>query len=174
MCTTANEFLVLPESNLPTEFIHGEVITSPAPTLDHHRSLVRLYDLIRRLIPNGGVFIAPTNVLLDNENVVQPDICWVAAGSQCVPVEGRYLRGAPNLVVEIFSPGSARRDKKDKFQLYEKHGVHEYWMVDPGDRWLEAWQLREGRYSLIDLFGAGESFASPQLGAVNMKLVFPE
>jgi Uma2 family endonuclease len=171
---TAKEFLALPESELPMEFIHGEVIMSPAPTLDHQRLLARLFDLIRRLIPNGEVLFAPVDVYLDDENVVQPDILWVAAESKCVSVEGRYLRGAPDLVVEIFSPGNTRRDKKDKFRLYEKHGVREYWMADPGDKWLEAWQLQEGRYSLIDIFGPGDSLASPLLGAVDMKSIFPE
>jgi Uma2 family endonuclease len=171
---TAKEFLALPESNLPSEFIHGEVIMSPAPTLEHQRLFVRLFDLIRRLIPNGEVLIAPVDVYLDDENIVQPDIFWVAAEGKCVSVEGRYLRGAPDLIVEIFSPGSTRRDKKDKFRLYEKHGVREYWMVAPDDKWLEAWQLQEGHYSLIDIFGPGDSFASPLLGAVDMKSIFPE
>lgn len=171
---TAKEFLALPESNLPTELIHGAIIKSPARTLDHQRLLIRLADLIRRLIPSGEVFIALVDVYLDDENIVQPDILWVAAESKCVSVEGRYLRGAPDLVVEIFSPGSTRRDKKDKFRLYEKHGVREYWMIDPADKWLEAWQLQVGRYSLIDVFGPGDSLASPLLGAVDMKSVFPE
>jgi Uma2 family endonuclease len=171
---TAGEFLTLPVSNLPHELIHGEEIMSPSPTLRHQIVSSRLFKLIERLIPNGVVFYAPVDVYLDEENVVQPDVLWIAEGSVCKPVQDKYLQGAPDLIVEIFSPGTALRDKKDKFRLYEKFGVREYWMVDPDEQWLEIWQLKEAHFVLVDVFGTKDTCASPLLGKVDIKAIFPD
>ena len=169
---TASQFLALPESNLPHELLNGEAFMSPAPTLDHQRLLLRLAKLIERLIPSGEVFIAPVDVYLDDSNVPQPDLVWVAEGSQCKSIDNKYLKGAPDLVVEIFSPGTVRRDKKDKFRLYEKFGVREYWMIDPDEKWLEIWQLKDGKFVLVDVFGPSDSCTSPLLGKVELSLIF--
>jgi Uma2 family endonuclease len=169
----ASEFLALPESSLPTELLDGEVIMSPAPELNHQDIVGRLYMLIKTLAPGGKVYFAPVDVYLDESNVVQPDVLWIADGSACVSVEGKYLRGAPELIAEVFSPGTVRRDKKDKFRLYEKLGVREYWMIDPGERLLEVWQLKKGHFVLLDVFVPGEQFMS-LLGAVETRTIFPE
>jgi Uma2 family endonuclease len=171
---TAGEFLALPVSNLPHELIHGEEIMSPSPTGNHQRVSGRLFKLIGGLVPHGEVLYAPIDVYLDDENVVQPDILWVAENGTCVWVEDRYLSGAPDLVVEIFSPGTARRDKKDKFRLYEKFGVREYWMVDPDEKWLEIWQLKEAHFVLVDVFGPTDACTSPLLGKLDVKAIFPD
>src|SRR5688500_18236351 len=107
---TASEFLTLPVSNQFHELIHGEEIMSPSPTGEHQRVLLRLARLLQDVIPNGEILIAPIDVYLDEENVVQPDILWLSAGSVARWVEDKYIQGAPDLVVEIFSPGTARRD----------------------------------------------------------------
>src|SRR5256885_11123630 len=109
---TANEFLALPVTNLPHELIHGEEVMSPSPTGSHQRTSRRLFKVIEQAIPNGEVFYAPVDVYLDADNVVQPDILWVAEGSACKWIDDKYLEGAPDLTVEIFSPGTVRRDKK--------------------------------------------------------------
>jgi Uma2 family endonuclease len=170
---TASEFLALPESNLPVELLDGEIIMSPAPELSHQDIVLQLAILIKQAAKGGKTYVAPVDVYLDESNVVQPDVLWIADGSACVPVEGKYLRGAPEFVAEVFSPGTARRDKKDKFRLYEKFGVREYWMIDPGERLLEVWQLKKGHFALLDVFGPGEQFAS-LLGAVETGTIFPE
>ncbi len=82
--------------------------------------------MLDRLIPDGEVFVAPLDVYLDEVNIVQPDVMWIAADSQCVEVEGRHLRGAPKLGLAVLSPSTVRHDKSTKFRLYEKHGVREY------------------------------------------------
>ncbi len=105
---TAGEFLALPVSNLPHELIHGEEIMSLSPTANHQRVSGRLFKLIGSLIPGGEVFYAPVGVYLDDENVVQPDILWIGDNSACTWVEGKHLRGAPDLTVEIVSPGTIR------------------------------------------------------------------
>ena len=96
---------------------------------------------------------------------------WVAAESQCVVLE-KYLRGAPDLIIEILSPGSVKNDRKQKFRLYEKHRVREYWMIDLVEKLLEAWQWLEGKFILLDVYGTDEKFTSPLLGTVEVKAVF--
>jgi Uma2 family endonuclease len=125
-------------------------------------------------VTSGKIYVAPVDVYLDDANVVQPDVLWVAPGSACVPFEGKYLRGAPDLVVEVLSPGTARRDKKAKFDLYEKHGVREYWLIDSGAKLLEAWQLKDSRFIRLDVFGPGDQFDSPLLGPIDVSAIFPE
>lgn len=124
------------------------------------------------LIPHGETFAAPLDVHLDAENVVQPDLLWVAENSRCVVRDGR-LHGAPDLVVEILSPSTTRIDRTDKFLLYERFGVSEYWIIDPTHKLLEVWTLRDGLYAQHGVYGTGEIFHSPALGReVNLSVVF--
>ncbi len=171
---TASEFLALPVSNTFHELLHGEEIISPSPTRNHQKTLGRVFSLLEQIAPNGEAILAPMDVYLDDTNIVQPDLFWIAQASPCTWVEGKYLSGAPDLVIEIFSPGTARRDKKDKFRLYEKFGVREYWMLDPDEQWLEIWQLKDARFVLVDVFGPNDACTSPLLGKIDTKAIFPD
>jgi Uma2 family endonuclease len=169
---TAAEFLALPETNLPTELIDGEVYRI-APVVEHQRASKDVFKLIDRLAPNGEVFYAPLDVYFDDINVVQPDVMWVASNSdRCIVLE-KYLRGAPDLIVEILSPGSVKNDRKKKFRLYEKYGVLEYRMIDLKEKLVEVWQLQDGKFVLLDVYGVDETFISPLLGKVEVKAIFP-
>ena len=171
---TAREFLALPESNRHHELIHGEEIMSPAPTRGHQQVTFKVAKLIERLVSNGEVYVAPVDVYLDDENIVQPDVLWVAEGSACKWFEDKYLQGAPDLVVEVFSPGTVRADRKDKFRLYERCGVREYWMIDPVERLLEIWQSQDGRFLLAEVSGPGDVCKSPLLNKIDVKALFPD
>lgn len=170
---TTAEFLNLPETSLPTELINGEVIVSPASVEEHQRTLFRIARVLEHLVPNGEVFIAPLDVYFDERNTVQPDIFWVAAGGACISVDGMYRKGSPDLIIEVLSPGTALRDKREKFQLYEKYGVHEYWLADPYLRVIEVWQWLDGHFKLVVTSGAGKSFTSPLLGLIDGNAIFP-
>jgi Uma2 family endonuclease len=112
------------------------------------------------------------DVYFDEHNTPQPDIIWVAENSRCVIGEKR-LEGPPDLLVEIFSPGTARRDKQDKYQLYQRFAVREYWMVDTDQQYVEVHTHNGTRYELLGVYGEGESFASPALGkTVELKGIF--
>jgi Uma2 family endonuclease len=97
------------------------------------------------------------SVYLDDENIPQPDVIWIAPNSKCTIGE-KYLIGAPDLVVEVFSPSTALRDKTDKFRLYEKHGVREYWMLDAVAKYIEVWQLENGKFVQKGVYGPGATF----------------
>jgi Uma2 family endonuclease len=170
---TAAEYLALPETMQRSDLINGEIIMSPTPNVEHQRLVGRLFNLLQRLVPNGEVFLAPLDVYLDDDNVVQPGVMWVAADSKCA-AESNYLSGAPDLVVEVLSPGTRRRDRKEKFHLYEKFGTREYWLTEPEEQFLEVWSLKDGKFVRLDAFGTGETFNSPLLGSVEVNAIFPQ
>jgi Uma2 family endonuclease len=153
----------------------GEVITMPSPIPAHQEAIVRLVLLISQLTVQlgGKVYVAPLDVYLDALNVVQPDVIWVAPDSQCQIGEKRLI-GAPDLIAEVLSPGTALHDKRHKFRLYERFGVREYWIVDPLEKLVEVWVQTDKRFSLIDVYGQGESFVSSLLGNVEMNTIWGE
>lgn len=156
---TAKEFLELPESNQFIELIHGEVIMSPTPVPRHQIVIAELIFMLKQLAKtHGGTVIgAPMSVYLDDENIPEPDVMWIARNSKCTIGE-KYLIGAPDLVVEVFSPSTALRDKTDKFRLYEKYGVREYWMLDAVAEYIEVWQAENGKFVQKGVYGPGATF----------------
>jgi Uma2 family endonuclease len=93
----------------------------------------------------GRLFIAAFDVVLDSENTVQPDLIFVAPAKTRI-IEKRAIFGVPNLLVEMISPYSVRRDRQEKKALYARFGVKEYWLGDPADKSMEILTLRAGRY----------------------------
>lgn len=172
---TAAEFFELPESNLPVELIEGEAIMSPAPLLEHQRTSRRILLVLESLIPSGELFYSPIDVYFDEDNVPQPDIVWVAANSRCVFTEKRLV-GPPDLIVEILSPGTERRDRQAKFNLYQKFGVREYSLVHPQEQYVEVWRLENGVFVHQGIFGPDETFKSEVLGGktVDLQAIFTE
>lgn len=170
---TAAEYFQLPETNLPIELIEGEIIRMPSPIPEHQDVLLNTAILVRQKAKTvgGRVFVAPLDVHLDDGNVVQPDLLWVAENSHCI-VTDKHLVGAPDLIVEILSPGSIRHDRKIKFRLYEKHGVREYWMVDLTEKLLEVWQLIDDKFHLIDIYAEEETISASLLGEIVIKEIF--
>lgn len=166
---TAAEFFELPESDQQLELIEGEVIALPTPIPNHQRRVGRLYRLIDDLKPDGEVFIAPLEVYLDAHNVPQPDIVWVASSSRC-RVTDKRLEGPPDLVVEVLSPGTELKDRRDKFNLYQRFGVREYWLVDPVENFIEVYRLQDGAFVRQGVYGPDESFESAALGGKTVSL----
>lgn len=170
---TAEEFLMLPETNKIHELINGEAILMPPPTTVHQLILGLIYQMLVKKVPSGHVFMAPTGIYLDEANIPEPDLLWVSAENANASLEAAYVRGAPDLVVEILSPSSARRDRLDKFQIYERYGVREYWIVDPATELIEIWQGIDGRFNRIDVCDAEHPCTSPLLGDIEVRVLFP-
>jgi len=136
------------------ELINGFIhIMSPAPRLAHARVntkiMLNLGSIIMRNKGNCEVFTAPFDVRLpkngeteDNkiDTVVQPDICVVCDLSK---LDDRGCCGAPDMIVEILSPSTLKKDITDKFNLYESSGVKEYWIVHPNDRVIQVYLMQE-------------------------------
>jgi Uma2 family endonuclease len=165
---TASDYLSLPETTQPTELIDGKVIMAPAPADIHQQLVTRFVIAINTAQPNGSLRVAPIDVQLDMKTVVQPDVMWVGPDSACKLIDDKYWDGPPDLVVKIFSPGSVRRDKTTKFDLYEKHGVKEYWMVDPHEAYIEVWVLTNDQFVHQGVYGPDDDYISPVLGGITL------
>ena len=134
------------------ELIKGKLFRmSPAPSRGHQEiSSVISRELLSFLKGKScKVYYAPFDVRFPNQQedidaqtftVVQPDICVICDHSK---LDDAGCRGAPDLIVEILSPSTASKDLNEKYQLYEEHGVKEYWVVYPGEAVLEIYELQE-------------------------------
>src|SRR4051794_32423341 len=145
------------------ELIDGEVIEMAPPKIVHQRLSRRLTRLVDDLKPDGEVFYAPIEVYLDEYNIPQPDVVWVSANSIC-KIEELRLVGEPDLVIGILSPSTAKLDKTTKFNLYEKHGSREYWIVDPAYAQVEVWKRGTNGFERQGVYGVGDTFESAVLG----------
>ncbi len=118
--------------------------------INHQRILGKLVFLIFSFVSKdekGEVLIFPVNVVLSDNVEVQPDIVYIS--KEKIGIIGEMaITGIPDLVVEIISPGSYRRDRYEKFRIYEEFKVKEYWIVLPGEKVIEVWCLKEDNYVL--------------------------
>jgi Uma2 family endonuclease len=130
------------------EIIDGNLLMAPAPDTWHQdwsAKLFRILDDHVRKRNLGKTFYAPLDVVLDNENTVQPDLVFIAAANLGI-IQPRAIFGTPDLLIELISPSSVRRDRYEKKDLYARFGVKEYWIGDPANKSLEILTLSEGRY----------------------------
>ncbi|GAK54389.1 hypothetical protein U14_05674 [Candidatus Moduliflexus flocculans] len=140
------------------EILHGGVrAMSPAPSWTHQVISGNLEFEIKSYLRSQKrcqVVYAPVDVFLSDDTVVQPDIIVV-----CDPqkIEKRGCVGAPDLVVEILSPGTAKLDWNDKFKLYEAAGVREYWIVNPEEQFVHVFQRVDGKFLLNGAYCAEDS-----------------
>jgi Uma2 family endonuclease len=159
-----------PDDNLRRELIGGELVVTPAPRVRHQRAVRRLtVALDAHAERHGGeVFPAPLDVLLTDADVVEPDVLYVAPGN-LDRIGDRFLRGAPDIAVEVSSPSTRRLELVRKRELYERHGVPEYWYVDLDVDRVELYRLDEhGRYPVPVLLGRGDVVTSPLLPGLEL------
>src|SRR2546425_10038344 len=118
------------------EIIDGEEYSTPAPNLDHQTAVGKAFRLIANHVAArklGRVFVAPTDVVLSEHDIVEPDIVFVAEKNLSILSE-KNIRGAPDLVIEVLSSSTASEDRGRKRATYDRSGVSEYWMLDPQGR----------------------------------------
>ena len=154
------------------ELLDGELIMSPAPNRLHQTASGNLFvelKLLMRRAALGEVFTAPFDVVLSDTDVVQPDIMFVSSARAHIITDAN-IRGAPDLVVEILSPGTAERDRTFKRDLYARHGVKEYWMVDTELRRIYQLILDADEFRLAGVFGMGDTLVSSTLGGYALKV----
>lgn len=142
---------------------------SPAPSTSHQAVAGRLFSRIERALSGKPCrpFIAPTDVRLAETDVVQPDILVVCDPRKITP---DYIDGAPDLVIEVLSPGSATRDLREKKALYARHGVREYIIVDPLEHYAMRFLLEATAYDAGTAFGGGELLLFGTLEGVEIPL----
>jgi Uma2 family endonuclease len=151
---SAEEFWSLPESVLPTEYIDGEIIVAPTPTVRHQATLATMFVALYAFAKEhalGKVFPAPLDVVLPTGEVVQPDIFFLNPKQAERAAAAKRVESVPPFLVEILSPSSVKHDTIKKRVLYEQNGVREYWIVDVKERAVSQLVLRKKHYVLTEL-----------------------
>jgi Uma2 family endonuclease len=150
-----------------------------SPTDLHQFILGQLFATLNGITTSqqlGSLRFAPLDVILDEETVVQPDLFFVSKGNQQCYVNhnGKWV-GPPDLCIEILS-SDARHDRVTKMRQYSQHGVREYWVVDPQQRYIEVYlRSQEGHFYLAQDFGQGDTLTSDTFPGLqlNVTQVFP-
>ena len=135
------------DEDVRAELLEGKLIMLAQPTVRHQRILREINGQLWQFLIGKPceVFMAPFGVrLFENEDTAfEPDIVVICDKEK---LDERICRGAPDMVIEILSPSTARMDRGQKYIKYQKAGVREYWIVDPDLNLLQAGVLKDGSY----------------------------
>jgi Uma2 family endonuclease len=170
---TYADYCLLPEDGTRYELIEGEIFVSPAPSTRHQTVSSRLGAALNEALDKPGlarIFHAPTDLLLRDTTVVQPDLIIVGAARFAV-ITKRALEGVPDVAVEILSPGSLDRDQYIKRKLYEKFQIPEYWVVDPEQSLMTVYRLDEGTYGIRASYDRASILECPEFPTLQLPLI---
>jgi Uma2 family endonuclease len=145
---TYADYTALPNDGKRYEILDGVLHVAATPGRTHQRVVLRLAGALDAHVTAhevGEIEIAPFDVILSDPNVVEPDIIFVAT-ERMPSFSSRGFEGAPTLVVEVLSPSSARIDRNTKLQIYGRHGVPYYWIVEPEERAIDVHFLAGSSY----------------------------
>ena len=137
---STDDYFSLPETNRPSELVYGFVREPPAPLYGHQKVVGQLFYLLKMHVEEnkiGDVCVSPIDVVLDEAAglVVQPDVIFVA--KERSSIIRNHIVGAPDVVVEVVSPGTEHRDRTLKLAWYRRYGVRECWIANPHARTIE-------------------------------------
>ena len=169
---SVEEFWLLPESVLPTEYIDGEIVLAPAPTVQHQMVQGNLYYTLRTFVQEKGggwIFGPPLDIVMPTGEVVRPDVFFLNARQTERVRRAKRVEEVPPFLVEILSPGSVTHDTVRKRDVYEKNGVREYWIVDVEERTVAQLVLRKKHYTLTEL-GEADVIKASVLAGFEMRV----
>ena len=155
------------------ELLDGDLVMVAAPNLKHQELQFRLGRELGNFIVErslGKLFFAPCDVVLSDTDVVQPDLLFVSLEREHLLSGGENVQGAPDLVIEILSPATAERDRGYKRELYGRHGVAEYWLVDPMAETVSVHRQRAGMLTVARTFSRKQTLRSPLLPGLQLHL----
>ncbi|MBI5543204.1 MAG: Uma2 family endonuclease [Deltaproteobacteria bacterium] len=169
---TYREYACLPNDGRRYELIEGDLHVLPAPSTLHQRVSRRLQFLLMQQLEERGIaeiFNAPTDVILSESNIVQPDLILVRMSREGA-VSQRGIEGAPNVAVEIVSPSNRSDDELLKKALYAKWGIPEYWVVDPEHAQISVYRAEGGAYRHVARFDRASILNSIEFPEVSVPL----
>ncbi len=163
----AADYWALPEGE-PVELVRGRLIMSPSPSALHQTVISYLIRILQRAedATGGFMFVSPMDVIFSEDTILQPDLLYISK-DRC-GIVGERINGPPDLAIEILSPGTSRRDRTEKLDLYAKYDVPEYWIVDPAAQHFEFLILDRGRYTIMQ--SVDERYQSSLLPEVEIDL----
>lgn len=168
---TYQDYCNLPEGS-PYQLIGGELVLTPAPGTYHQVVSMKLELQMASFVLNhdlGLVLDAPIDVYLGETETYQPDLVFISRERMSI-IEPARINGAPDLVVEILSPATAYYDLRKKYKTYEKCGVKEYWVVDPGEKSVQVFNLKEGKFTLDQEAEGGGEISSRVIQGLRISL----
>ena len=145
-----NYLILLEEDEDRLELMDGELVRTPSPDMDHQEVAADLGTSLSMFVREhdlGRVYFASTDVMFSDADVAQPDLLYISKERQHIRTPAN-IQGAPDLIVEILSPSSARWDWGYKRELYARHGVREYWIVDPTNHLVTVMELQDGKLEI--------------------------
>ena len=168
VCWTIADLELIPENGNRYEIIDGELLVTRAPHWKHQKTCVKIstqLELWSNQTGLGQVAIAPGIIFTDADNVI-PDVVWVS-NERLLEIldESGHLTGAPELVIEVLSPGEVqeKRDKQIKLKLYSVQGVREYWIFDPVKETVEVYRRENAILKLAATLFKEDNLTSPLL-----------
>ncbi len=165
---TSDDLAALPDDGKRYEIVDGELYMSKQPDWEHQFTCLQIGALLQAWSSQtdaGMANIAPGVIFADDDDVA-PDVVWVSKERLATALaEDGKLHAAPELAVEVLSPGAAneRRDRQAKLKLYSRRGVREYWIVDWRARQVEVYRRRQAVLRLVATLHADDVLESPLL-----------
>jgi Uma2 family endonuclease len=169
---TYEDYVLIPEDGKRHEILDGEHYVTPAPFIRHQLISSNLHSLLGPFIRRrrlGTLLAAPTDVILSPHDIAQPDLFFISNERAEIITEPN-VQGAPDLVIEILSKRTRRRDESLKLERYGRYGVLEYWIVDPQRKDVKVYRLGEGRLRLVAELSVEDSLATPLLPGLEIPL----
>jgi len=169
---TYRDYAALPDDGKRYEMIDGELHVSPSPLLRHQEISKKIMLCLVHALEDsqrGKVFYSPIDVVLDDENIVQPDLVFISADRTHI-LKDKNIQGAPDLVIEILSPHTRRMDTQVKFALYARFNVPHYWIVDPDSERVETYRLQDGSYRSAGACSSPETMAPEDFPGLTLDL----
>ncbi len=167
---TYADYAALPDDGRRYELHDGELSVTPSPGTRHQRVKINLFDILLHHARGrglGDLIDAPIDCILSATSVVQPDIVFVDV-IHASRVSERGIEGAPTLAVEVLSPSSERTDRGRKLDLYARHGIVNYWIVDPVGRTIDGYVLEAGAYRLTARLAGEQPVALPPFDGLRL------
>ena len=163
---TVQDYLNIPEEDENRyELISGELYMAPAPSWEHQESSGNLYSILRAFVLAnllGRVVYSPIDMFLSDGDVFQPDIVFIS-NERLGIIHSDGIHGAPDLVIEVLSPGTERIDRTLKSERYEMFDVSEYWQANPIAKTILVLRARDGAFERVGLFTEGMTLETPLL-----------
>jgi len=172
---TYDDFVLFPDDGMRHELIDGEHYVTPSPNRKHQKVSGNLFLLIGSWLeqrPIGQLFYAPFDVVFSRFDVVEPDLLYMSNERATEVLTQANVQGAPEIVIEIGSPGTRKRDETIKRRLYERTGVSEYWIVDPDIDVVRVYRRQDDEFDRpIELRAeSGDVLTTPRLPELQLPL----
>jgi Uma2 family endonuclease len=170
---TYQDLRAMPDDGKRYELIDGEVSMTPSPNRRHQEIVGKLHVLLYAFVQKrdlGKIYLAPLDVVFDESNVVQPDLVFIRKERLSI-LKDAGVFGAPDLAIEVLSPGTAKFDRETKLQVYARAGVPELWYVDPEAESVEILNLTdEHHYALTAHLSDDKALVSAALPGIPLTL----